>query len=171
MEYFKGKTAVLYKNKYQFGTEFIVTGRIRGRIIDFRPVDERICILRMKGRFHKYSLLCAHAPTEGKEAYEKDDFYDNLDNFYDERPKFDIKIHLGDFNAKVGKRRMQKPSTGPNSLHADSNGNRECLINFAVSQRMIIGRTMFQHKNIHKATWKSPDGNILNQTDHVLIDS
>jgi hypothetical protein len=61
-----------------------------------------------------------------------------------------------------------KPSIGQNSLHADSNDNGECLINFAASQRMVIEGTIFQHKNTHKATWGSSDGNTSNQIFHVL---
>ena len=34
---------------------------------------------------------------------------------------------------------------------------------------MIIGGTIFAHKNIHKVTWRSPDRGTMNQIDYVLI--
>ena len=34
---------------------------------------------------------------------------------------------------------------------------------------MIVMSTQFQHKQIHKGTWRSPDLNAINQIDHVLI--
>ena len=43
------------------------------------------------------------------------------------------------------------------------------LVQFAATTDMIIGGTIFTHKNIHKVTWRSPDGDTMNQIYHILI--
>jgi hypothetical protein len=112
----------------------------------------------------------AHSPTEDKANEEKDSFYDELDEIYGKCPKRDCKIIIGDMNDKVGKEQIYSPVIGKHSLHEMSNDNGMRLINFASSRNMIIGSTMFEHKDIHKRTWQSPDGNMFNQIDHILID-
>lgn len=105
--------------------------------MDFKYLDERICVLRMKGRFHKYSFSCAHSPIEGKEDYEKYYFYDDLEKCYDECPKFGIKICLGDFTVMVRKANDSKPGTGQNRSDAESNDNVDRLKNCAVSKKRL----------------------------------
>jgi hypothetical protein len=68
---------------------------------------------------------------------------------------------LDDLNAKTGKE-IYRPTIGKYSRHIKSNDNGIRLINFAPSQNMVIGSTMSDHKDIHKMTWKSPDGNTFN---------
>ena len=64
----------------------------------FSPETGRISSLRIRGRFFNTTIICVHAPTE-----EKDDFYEDLERIYMKAPKHDIKVVMGDFNAKVGK--------------------------------------------------------------------
>jgi hypothetical protein len=78
---------------------------------------------------------------------------------------------LGDFNAKVGKEDVFKPTIGNVILHKISNDNGVRVVNFATSKNFAVRRsTMFPHCNIHEFTWMSPDGKTHNQIDHVLMD-
>jgi hypothetical protein len=81
-----------------------------------------------------------------------------------------MKILLGDFNAKVGRENIFKPTIGNESLHQDSNDNGVRKINFATSKNLVIKSMMFPHQNIHKYTWTSHDGNTHNQIDNILVD-
>jgi len=96
------------------------------------------------------------------------------DSFYEELEQVSITslniILLGDFNAKVGREKIFKPTIGQESLHQDSNDNGVRLVNFATSKNLVVKSTMFPHWNIHKYTWTSPDGKTHNQIDHISID-
>jgi hypothetical protein len=49
---------------------------------------------------------------------------------FDKFPKYHLKILLGDFNAKVGREDIFKPTIGNESLHKISNDNGVGLVNF-----------------------------------------
>ena len=53
----------------------------------------------------------------------KEDFYNLLEQSINQIANLDIKIILGDFNAKVGKENIYKPTTGNESLHNETNNN------------------------------------------------
>jgi hypothetical protein len=44
-----------------------------------------------------------HAPTEDKDDVIKDSFYEELEQVFDQFPRYHMKIFPGDFNAKVGR--------------------------------------------------------------------
>jgi hypothetical protein len=81
-----------------------------------------------------------------------------------------MKILLGDFNAKVGRKDIFKPTVGNESSQEISNDNGVRVVNFATPRNLVVKSTMFPHRSIHKYTWTSPDGETHNQIDHVLID-
>ena len=54
-----------------------------------------------------------------------------------------MKILLGDFNAKVGREIIFKPTLGQESLHQDSNDNGVRLVKFATSKNLVVKSTKF----------------------------
>ncbi|XP_055615234.1 craniofacial development protein 2-like [Toxorhynchites rutilus septentrionalis] len=101
---------------------------------------------------------------------EKEAFYAQLEATYDSCSPRDIKIVIGDMNAQVGREAMYRPVIGPCSLHADTNDNGQRCIIFAASRGLVIRSTFFLRKDIHKATWRSPDQHTTNPIDQVLIE-
>ena len=43
------------------------------------------------------------------------------------------------------------------------------LVDFCLSFNLVISGTTFQHLDIHKLKWKSPDDITINQIDHIMI--
>jgi hypothetical protein len=152
------------------GVGFVVRENIKMAVLNFTPVNERICVLRIKARFFNISIVCCYAPTEEADQQQKDEFYEKLDKSYEEIPQHDVRMIMGDFNAKVGKEIMYRKTAGTQSLHEVCNDNGLRLIDFAVGNDMVVSSTWKQRKDIHKATWYSPDGVTKNQIDHVLIE-
>jgi hypothetical protein len=93
-----------------------------------------------------------HAPSEDKSDDSKDSFYEELEQVFDHFPWYHMKILLGDFNAKVGRENIFKPTIGNESLNQDSNDNGVRLINSATSRYLVVKSTMFPNRNIHKYT-------------------
>jgi len=81
------------------------------------------------------------------------------------------KIVLGDFNAKIGKESIYKPTIRSESLHEITNNNGNKLITFATARNMIISITYFPYKNILKQTWIYSCELVRNQIDHMLVDN
>ena len=114
-------------------------------------------------------VLNLHAPSEEKRDNSKDSFYEELEQVFDHFPKYDMKILLGDFNAKVGRENIFKLTMGNERLHQDSNDNGVRVVNSAKPKYLFVKSRLFPHRDIHKHTWISPDGKTHNQIDHILI--
>ncbi|XP_058447671.1 craniofacial development protein 2-like [Malaya genurostris] len=156
-------------NTHELGTAFMVVGEIQKRVIGWWPVSDRICRLRIKGRFFNISIINVHSPHLGSSDDDKDEFYAQLEREYDRCPRHDIKIVIGDFNAQVGQEVEFRPVVGRFSAHQQTNENGLRLIDFATSKNMAIKSTFFQHRLLHRYTWRSPV-QTETQIDHVLID-
>jgi hypothetical protein len=114
--------------------------------------------------------LNVHVPTEDKDDDIKDSFYEEVEQVFDQFPRYHMKILVGYFNARVGREDIFKPIIGNESLHEGSNDNGVRVVNFATSKNLIVKSTTFPHRDIHKHSCTSPDGVTHNQIDRVLID-
>jgi hypothetical protein len=123
----------------------------------------------LRGRWCHIIALNIRVPTDKTDDV-KDIFYEELERVFDKFPKYHMKILLGDFNAKLGKEDIFKPTNGNESLHEISKDNGVRLVNFVISKNVTFKITAFPHRNIHKYIWTSRDGKIHNQIDHILVD-
>jgi exonuclease III len=139
----------------QLGTGFMVKREIIKNIISFQPYNEKICKLRMRGKYHNLTLINMHAQTKDKDVRVKEQFYDDLQRMHENTVKHEVVIILGGLNAKIGKEQAHSQVSGVHTLHDFSNQNDEMVCNFAIQNNMIIMSTQYQHKRIHKGTLDS----------------
>ncbi|PNF40783.1 hypothetical protein B7P43_G16926 [Cryptotermes secundus] len=146
---------------HELGTGFFVHKRILTAVKN----------IILKYRWCDIIIMNVHAPTEDKIDDIKDMFYEELEHVFDNFLKNPMKILLGDFNAKVGREDIFKPTTGNESLHEISNANGVRVVNFAPSSKSLtVKSTVFPHHNIHKFTWASPDGKIHNKIKSEVVE-
>jgi hypothetical protein len=104
----------------------------------------------LRGRCCHIIVLNVHAPTDDKTDDVKDSLYKELERAFDKFPKYHMKILLGNFNAKVGREDIFKPTISNESLHEISNNNGVRLVNFATSKNFRVKNTMAPNRNMHK---------------------
>ncbi|XP_055375392.1 uncharacterized protein LOC129608093 [Condylostylus longicornis] len=152
------------------GTGFYVSKKIRNSVLYFEPINDRVCVLKLRGKFQNITLLSVYSPTETTEDELKEAFYDDIFRVCNKISRHDLIIIMGDFNAKIGKENFIKNVAGLQSLHSKTSENGTRLVNFASENNLWISSVSFQHKRIHKQTWKIPGERGANQIDHVLVD-
>jgi hypothetical protein len=79
-------------------------------------------------------VLNAHAPTEEQNDDSMDSFYDELEQFFDNFLTYHMKSLLRNFNTKLEREDIFKPTIGNESLHQDCNDNGVGIVNFVTSK-------------------------------------
>jgi hypothetical protein len=93
-----------------------------------------------------------HTPCEDKSEDVKDSFYEELGNVFDQFPRYDMKMLLVYFNAKVGREDIFKPTIGNESPHEISDDNGVRVVNFATSKILVVKKhhvPSSQHSYMH----------------------
>jgi hypothetical protein len=132
--FFNGKR---YQNQ-ELGTGFFVHKRIISAIKKVEFVCDKMSYVILRGRWCDIIVLTVHAPTEDKSDDVKDRLYEQVKQVFDKFPNYHMKILLGDFNAKVCRKDIFKPTIGNESLHEISKDNGARVVNFATSKNLIV---------------------------------
>ena len=99
------------------------------------------------------NILQLYAPTNAASEEEKEEFYDQLQRITEKLPRKDVNIIMGDANAKVGSDNISYEEIMGKQGLGVMNDNGERFANFCSLNDLVIGGTIFPHKDIHKATW------------------
>ena len=151
------------------GVGLLLSKRARRGLMEWYPISERIIIARFQNKIRNINVVQCYAPTETSEEVVKQEFYVALTDVLKKIKRKDVILLMGDFNAKVGQENEGlEHIMGKHGL-GERNENGEFFVNLCASHDLVIGGTLFPHKDCHKVTWVSPDHRTENQIDHVAI--
>ena len=148
----------------------MLSKRARAALLGYNPVNPRIISARFQGQPINMTVIQVYAPTAGSPNEDIQDFYGQLKETIKGIPRKDIKVIMGDWNAKVGTDRTGFEEVMGRYGYGTRNDRGELLLQFAGKHNMYITNTRFQQKDSRKWTWVSPDGRYRNMIDLMLID-
>ena len=156
------------ESRHERGVAIIIDKKTKGSLMEWTPVSDRVLKARFFSRHIKLTIILAYAPTNEAEDDEKESFYNQLDDVTLSVPRHDLLMVIGDFNAKVGiSNEGYEDVMGRNGI-GTRNENGELFLDFCKMHGVVVGGTLFPHRDIHKVTWNSPAG-YRNQIDHIAV--
>jgi hypothetical protein len=96
---------------------FFVHKKIISAVRRVEFVSDRVSYIILRGRWCKIIVLNVQSPCEDKSDHVKHNFNEELGRVFDQFPRYDMKILLGDFNTKVGREDIFKPTYGNERSH------------------------------------------------------
>lgn len=164
---------VLYSGRddhqHREGVAIILKKGVEKSLIEWKPVNSRLMKIRLRGKQINTTIIQCYAPTNDSDDTRKDEFYEQLQAVLETTPRHDMRIVMGDLNAKMGNNNTEHDRAMGREGCGVMNENGERLAEFCTMHDLVIGGTLFQHKVIHKLTWHSPNGKDQNQIDHLMI--
>ena len=84
------------------GVGFYLSNKAKRALMGYNPVNPRIMAARFRGKPLNITVIQVYAPPAESSEEEIEEFYEKLEDTIAEVPRKDIKVVMGDWNAKVG---------------------------------------------------------------------
>jgi exonuclease III len=164
----------------QAGVGVALSPRAEAALLDWIPVNSRLCAVRLEGSCRVNSrrsdtralfVVSAYAPTDCSPDTIKDVFYQQLHELLHKASRTDIVLLAGDLNARVGRLSVNEARLGGQfglDNGRSDNGNR--LLHLCADHGLFLASTNFRHSKRRAATWRPPSSShSWTQIDHIAI--
>ena len=138
-------------------------------IKEWKCINERLVLVRLKIREEWVCFVQVYAPTENCSVEDKEEFFDTLQETVSGLQRRDKIIILGDFNARVGNKRGEWREVIGGCGEETCNDNGKRLLEFCATNGLIISNTWYQHKEIHQFTWECRGRGLKSILDYFLV--
>jgi hypothetical protein len=99
--------------------------------------DGMLCIV-LRGCWCSIIVLNMHVPCKDKSDDVKDSFCEKLRCAFGQFPRYDMKILLDDFSAKVGSENIFKLTIGNEGLHKINDVSGVRVVKFSTSKKLLV---------------------------------
>ena len=135
---------ILYSGKeegssHEEGVAIMVAKETRAALLEWNAVSSRIITARFKAAARNVTVICIYAPTNLATPEAKDEFYAQLQSVITNTPRRDIKILLGDANAKIGSDNKGREDIMGTHGIGEQNDNGERFTELCTLNELVIG--------------------------------
>ena len=128
--------------------------------------NDRMISVHFQGKSFIITVIQAYAPTSNAEEAEIEQFYEDLQDLLELKPKKVVLFITEDWNAKVGSQEIH--GVTDNFGLGVQNEAHQRITEFCQENTLIIANTLFPQHKRGFYTWTSPGGQHRNQIDCIL---
>ena len=138
------------------GVAIMVNKRARNAVLGCNLKNDRMISVRFQCKPFNIMVIQVYAPTSNAEVAGVKQFYEDLQDLLELKPKKDVLFIIGDWNAKVGSQEIHGVTAKFGLGVQNEVGQR--LIELCQENALVIKNNLFQQHKRRFYTWTSPDG-------------
>ena len=153
-----------HKTEHRHGVGVLLSKQMAKSMMGVHALSGRIRIVKIASKPFNLVIIQVYVPEDKIEK-----FYDDLDAAYKMCGSQEIKIVMGDLNAKVGTEQNPLREVVGRCGLGSRNKRRDMWVDWCMTHDQVIMNTWFQHHKRHLYTWRSPCDGVRNQIYYITI--